>query len=116
MTDEQIEKAAQHFADELRHPASHPGILVPLIADIAKDSYIHGAREAFASQWISVKEALPENDDHVIVFAPADSVYPDRHEIAYYDGKEWHTHDGEHIHPTHWLPIPQLNPEKDRKR
>lgn len=116
MTDEQIEKAAQHFAEELLVPASVPGILVPLIADIAKDSYIHGAREALASQWISVKEALPENDDHVIVFAPADSVYPDRYEIAYYDGNAWRTSDGENIRPAHWLPIPQLIPKKKIER
>lgn len=117
MTNEQIERAAETHADELKVSSAIPGALLPMLYDIAKTSYICGAQDALASQWISVDEYLPENDDNVIVFVPAEPAFclPDRCKIAYHDGEDWYTTDGEHIRPTRWMEIPKYKNEKEGK-
>lgn len=105
MTDEQIEKAAQHHADELRVSSSIPGALVPMLHDIAKDSYIHGAREALASQWKDPKVELPEDEETVLTLSSYGPV------LAYYSKQDemWFAY-GNYgdITPTHWFYIPPL--------
>lgn len=44
------EKAAKRFADEIRIPASIPGVMVPLLHDIAKSSYLQGAQDFLGKQ------------------------------------------------------------------
>lgn len=79
------------------------------------DGWDKGSEWALQNQWVSVDERLPESDGAVLVFVPANPTFgmPDRYEIAYYDGEDWYTQDGEHIRPTHWCDIPQLKPEKE---
>lgn len=116
MTNEQIKKAAQNYANQNFIEAvvrEHP-------RQEAKEAYARayadGAHFALASQWVSVDEQLPGYDDDVLVFVPAELTFgiPDRYTVAYYNGKDWHTTtDGELIHPDFWSPIPKLNPEKE---
>lgn len=63
--------------------------------------------------WTGVADALPETDDSVLAFIPAEPTLGilDRYEVAYYDGEDWHTTDGEHVRPTYWMEIPAI-PEK----
>lgn len=63
-------------------------------------------------KWVSVDVSLPENvytDVLVFVLAEPTFCYPDRCEIAYWDGEDWYTTDGEHVRPSHWMPIPPIN-------
>ena len=74
--------------------------------------YLAGAKEALAGQWRSVKDELPEIDKEVVVvYSPLLTPNFIEKAIAYFDGEDWYTHDGEHIRPTHWMPIPE--PPKD---
>lgn len=109
MTDEQIEKAAQQHADELRVPHSIPGALVPMLHDIAKSSYTYGAQDALSHQWVSVKERLPEEEAMVTAHSPNGRIDV----LKYHDGEFvdelWQAHCVDYF-----IPIPQLNPEKKK--
>lgn len=50
ISQEEIEKAAEKFADEIRIPASIPGVMVPFINGIAHDSYLQGAQDYLGKQ------------------------------------------------------------------
>lgn len=45
-----VEKAAERFADEIRIPASIPGVMVPFINGIAHDAYLQGAQDCLGKQ------------------------------------------------------------------
>lgn len=79
------------------------------------DAYVKGATEALASQWRSVEDGLPETyDDVLVVYPPSYSPSHIEKAVAYYDGEDWYTKDGEHIRPSHWMPIPEP-PKTDKK-
>ena len=50
ITQEDVEKAAEKFADDIKIPASIPGIMVPFINGIAHDSYLQGAQDFLGKQ------------------------------------------------------------------
>lgn len=50
ITQEEIEKAAGKFADEIRIPTSITGVMIPLLHDIAKSSYLQGAQDFLGKQ------------------------------------------------------------------
>ncbi len=50
ITQEDVEKAAEKHADELRVPSTIPGVIVPMLHDIAKSSYICGAQDTLGKQ------------------------------------------------------------------
>lgn len=66
-------------------------------------------------QWISVEEDLPSNDDNVLVYVLSTEFRIGGYEVAYYDGEDWYTSDGEHIRPTHFMYIPSL-PETNTEK
>lgn len=45
-----IEKAAERYADEIRIPASIPGVMVPFFNGLAHDAYLQGARDCLGKQ------------------------------------------------------------------
>lgn len=45
-----VEKAAERYANEIRIPASIPGVMVPLLQDIVKSSYLQGAHDFLGKQ------------------------------------------------------------------
>ena len=109
MTDEQIEKEAQDYADRL---AELRPTIFPDIAEAFKD----GAHFALASQWISVEEQLPEDINPKLVYVEDIGISPElSHTIAYYEKGTWHFLDSYYYDCkiSHWLPIPELNPEKE---
>lgn len=73
------------------------------MAETAIRAYIAGATEALASQWRSVEEELPEDDETVLTY----SSYG--HVLAYYSEQDrmWFAY-GNYgdINPTHWMQIP----------
>lgn len=50
ITQEEIEKMADKFADEIRIPASLPGVMVPFINGLAHDAYLQGAQDFLGKQ------------------------------------------------------------------
>jgi len=68
------------------------------------------ANKAQMPEWISVKDKLPENDSHYLVFA---SDTCEVVECIYYGDGEWMTKDLENMTDcvTHWMPLPK-HPEE----
>lgn len=121
MTNQQIEQASQKHADE-----QFPRLLDALstnpwqdVKEFLAQAYKRGAQDAFASQWISVEERLPELGLRVLVYrkqAGLESIFIAKrvtHDTANADGTRWHwtqvVYDSE---IKAWLPIPQFNPKK----
>lgn len=106
MTDEQIEKVSQEYADSFIGSTERK---------FRKSAFADGVRFALSHQWTSVDERLPEDDRLVLVrlnFNFGCSGY----DIARYN-KYWRCQlasrcgDGATI--SHWCEIPPLNPEKE---
>ena len=70
-----------------------------------EQAYKDGATEAFASQWVSVEDRLPKPYENVLTYTIGSI---DENAVAYHDGEDWYTTNGEHIRPHYWLPIPPL--------
>lgn len=76
--------------------------------DKATDNDVEYIRK---SEWISVDERLPDEHEEVLTYT-INAI--DENTVAYYDGEDWYNTYGEHIRPHYWLPIPQLNHEKQK--
>lgn len=50
ITQEEIEKATEEYADGLRVSSALPGAVVPMLHDIAKSSYLQGAQDFLGKQ------------------------------------------------------------------
>ena len=63
-----------------------------------------GAEYAISHQWISVEEALPENQDYVLA-GYKDSIF-----MAWYRKRNnmWHNIYGIEMNVDRWMPIPEL--------
>lgn len=81
-----------------------------------KQAYTDGYTAAEQSLWRSVEEELPSNDDNVFVYVPSTEFRIGGYEVAYYDGEDWYTSDGEHIRPTHFMYIPSLHETNTEKK
>lgn len=113
MTNEQIEKEAQDYADRLAE-------LRPTIFPDIAEAFKAGAHFALASQWISVEERLPELGERVLVCRKQggiESIFIAKrvpHDTTNADDMRWHwtqvVNDSE---IKAWCAIPQLNPEKE---
>lgn len=112
MTDKQIEKA-EEYAKNYPVPPFFTPDAANAVHVIAKSSYMQGAQDALASQWVSVEEWLPEDDRcfYLVADARMDPLGVDCAEYTC-ETKLFSRH-GEILHPTHWCAIPQLNPEKE---
>lgn len=118
MTNEQIEKAAQQHAD--KYFIEDAEIICNEPWNNAKDLYAKTladfAKHCISHQWVSVEERMPEEDKRVLVRIPASEFYSEYYAVAYWDGEDWiEAQRSELIRPSHWLPIPQFNPEKEER-
>lgn len=112
MTPEQIEKAAQQYAEPTR------AYLLGEETMQIKEAFVAGAYHALQHQWISVDEQLPEDINPKLVYVEDIGISPElSHTIAYYEKGTWHFLDSYYYDCkiSHWLPIPQLNPEKEER-
>lgn len=113
MTDEQIETASWDFSDSQRLSTEDDR------ATAYAKAFKADAHFALASQWISVEERLPEEGQEVLLY-DANSA---RHYVTGWRRKKgdnksmWALSNGfvEDKDITHWLPIPELNPEKEER-
>lgn len=115
MTNEQIEKAAQKYAENYPLPPFFTPDTAGAVHAIAKSSYMQGAQDALTSQWISVEERLPKENEEVLTYTVVPKYPEDENAVAYYNGCEWFTTHGNRIRPNYWCPIPQFDPEKEER-
>lgn len=69
--------------------------------EYSREDFIAGTEYALSHQWISVEEALPEANEHVLALIGGVPVVAK----------------GYHVRArirdiTHWMPIPKFNPDK----
>ena len=108
MTDEQIEKAARDYVSFEKGGNCYPNYAVECAC---RRAFIDGADFALSHQWISVEERLPEDDRYFYFVADA-RLDPLGVDCAEYTCEtKLFSRNGKILHPTHWMPIPQLNPE-----
>ena len=91
-----IEEGMADYADNL-YPKYFPQ------HSIARAAFIAGAEYALSHQWISVEEALPENEDWVIVMYDI-GLMEVRKGIYIRVNKPI----AENLKITHWMPIPEF--------
>ena len=95
------EKAARDYAYRVSPYEPYPASLF-YNAFIAGANFVKSCQsEALASQWVSVKDGLPEIGELVLA-AHIGFV------TAIYDGADWYDTNGHLIRPHYWLPIPPL--------
>lgn len=109
MTDKQIEKA-EEYAKNYPVPPFFTPDAANAVHVIAKSSYMQGAHDALASQWVSVEEWLPEDDTMVTAHSPNGRIDV----LKYHDG-EFIDELGQAHRVDYFIPIPQLNPEKEER-
>ena len=68
-------------------------------AGMLGDAFESGANFILSHLWISVEEALPEEDN--LYFVLVDSIHP---RVTDFDGEKW----SGYRNITHWMPIPSL--------
>lgn len=123
MRQEDIEKAAKEYANNRYDASDIKWHDRTTLNDVANRGYIAGANWALEHQWISVKEALPEDRKEVLVYDQDGSmVY-----TAWYNHirDKWIPNrfgklsdesilvDESVIDITHWMPIPKLLKEEE---
>lgn len=67
------------------------------------------------SEWISVKDRLPEQDGWALTYCPAmlSLRFPENpilvQEFTRYEEGDtaWHTDEGGSVEPSHWMPLPE---------
>lgn len=106
-TDEKIEAAWQRSRGELEYDPNYP---VKASSNYA-DGYKAGAADALQSQWVSVEDALPENEEDVLALA----ITSKNQGVGlarcckYSNGKGiWYSEDINADYIRYWLPIPPL--------
>ena len=119
MTTEELAKrrawAAIHFNQpNLTEAELDSGVFMP--SENFSDGWDKGAEWALSSQWISVDERLPE-DDRLVLAHFSDVESPLEYATAYYRDGRWNVPDDWYYdcEIDFWLPIPQLNPEKEER-
>ena len=75
--------------------------------ELIQKGFIAGAKEALAGQWRSVEDELPKEEDVVVIFTHPYRPFITENTVAYLDGEDWYTVNGELIRPTHWMSIPE---------
>lgn len=113
MTDEQKAKrrawAESHFGDKnLTDEELDCATYMP--SENFSDGWDKGVDFALSHQWISVDERLPEDYRTVLAYIDNDDFRKLKIALAHWDGEDWYDIKDRHIRPSHWLPIPQLNP------
>ena len=96
-----------------------PTDIVPLTLYIAQKKIrdIPAANVVPKSEWISVKDRLPEKNSKVLVYIPKYKGLYDGMHIAYYSHSlnMWVDLDRTYLfdHPTYWMPLPVPPTEKE---
>lgn len=113
MMDRQIEQAAQDHAD--KHFIQDAAIFCYKPWNKAKDRYAKTladfAKWCIKKQWVSVEDALPE-DDRLVLAHFADVENPLEYATAYYRDGMWNVPDDWYYdcEVDFWMEIPKLNP------
>lgn len=107
MTPEQIDNAATKYATmQNTLPGYDPAI---------RKAFLEGAAYAQAHQWISVKDALPEDDETVLIANNDDitlATWSERHQCW---DDDWGVMMLGKDSVDHWMPLPDLPENKEYK-
>ena len=98
--DKIMKKRIEEAADRFGH--LYPRVSVADVITFRKDAFNAGADYVLSHQWISVEEALPQDEENVIVSMAGVPII----------GKGIHVKENlkENLkHITHWMPIPKLD-------
>lgn len=90
-----LDRRVSRFDDMVIHT-------LPVVFDLVNEQKTVAAEP----KWISVKERLPEDDEHYLVWCSDNN---SRELALYYGDGEWLTEDLENITRvvTHWMPLPE---------
>lgn len=116
MNKQQIAQSAEKYADENfvdRIVKDEPW---PTTKAAFTKTFIDGADFALSRQWVSVDDALPD-DDRLVLAHFADVEKPLEYATAYYRNGIWNVPDDFYYdcEIDFWLPIPEMNPEKEER-
>lgn len=109
---DKIEKVATKWADRLIDRSRYYRF-----SDFeVRQLFLFACEEANRSNWISLKEQLPKENEYVLRYSPTWGIGVDRltstggcNGYAVFNGdKEYHCEDA-----THWMPLP-LEPKEDK--
>ena len=104
------EYAEKHFLQDVQIFFNKP-------YDKAKERYAKTladfAKYCMAHQWISIDERLPEEYRTVLAYIDNDDFRELKIVLAHWDGEDWYDTGDHKVRPSHWMYIPELNPEKE---
>jgi hypothetical protein len=78
----------------------------PRVGDTASSALLDDEAHPRVEGWISVKERLPEDHGHVLVWRKRQHVYKAGW-FATIGRGEWRNEDNGIVTPTHWMPLPE---------
>lgn len=108
-----IEEAAKQHATKADNTVILKGEMETHYAERARLSFIEGADFALTHQWRSVEDELPEQCTTVLCVNANADPYCKWCWLSFYVGDIFQDNaDSKATFPTHWLPIPSLNPEQ----
>lgn len=97
---QRIEEASIEYTMRTGPRCIAGGAFADMAREINKNpAFIAGANYALQNQWISVEEALPEEDG--LYFILIDNIHP---RVCEFENGTWSGYDN----ITHWMPIPEL--------
>lgn len=113
MTDEQIKKAGDAYILKRMLGLSAEQEKEATLSDFdlrcqmwngldMTQAYADGMRDAMASLWVRVVDALPEQGLMVLVFSKF--MGRNRYALAHYDGENWYnSNNNKQIYPSYWM-------------
>lgn len=110
------DQQAQEYAENTMHDVYSEEWDSEYVKDLIEQAHIDGYTACEQSMWRSVEEEMPSNDDNVLVYVPSTEFRMGGYEVAYHDGEDWYTSDGEHIRPSHFMYIPSLPDTNTEKK
>lgn len=112
MIDQKIEKAAQEYDQRLvnEYDQDLPELSLCDLKFDCQNAFIAGAQVALQNQWVSVEDALPEEETIVTAHSPNGRI-----DVLIYHDREFVDELGQAHCIDYFIPIPQLNPEKEEK-
>ena len=109
------EYTAKHFLNDAEHLLKDPW---PEARERYKKTLIRFATIALSHQWVSVEDALPEPHEEVLCRMKSNDavvsgfIFRNKKGIPEVATDScFHFEDYEEYEPTHWCPIPPLNPD-----
>lgn len=109
-----IDKAADYFGH------LYPRVSVADVITFRKDAFAAGAEYALSHQWISVEEALPQENEEVLCMMKSNHaivsgyIYKNNGTVKVATSPDFHFEDYEGYEVIAWMPIPKFETKNKR--